>query len=101
MKSHYSSNDITELTFRTVRQLIDVTDLDLKKSVKFVDVYNKACKNQVRGINNEYDTTNADLMQYVRDNLLDKGYIFVDPEDVDSIYLTKKAIDEYSDSSAR
>ena len=38
----------------------------------------------------------SELRQYARDNLLDNGYIFVDSSDVDSIFLTQKAIDEYS-----
>ena len=98
MDSHYSSKDLLDLTFRTLRHLIKKTNLDLKKSVKFVEIYDKACSHQGLGIENEYDITNVELRQYVRNNLLDKGYIFVDPFDVDSVYLTQKAIDEYSDS---
>jgi hypothetical protein len=58
-------------------------------------VYNDACTKQ-GGSNNKYET-NTEIRHHVRDNLLKNGFIFVDPEDVDSVFLTQKAIDEYVD----
>ena len=51
---------------------------------------------ELEGGNDKYKSY-IEMKQYVRENLLKNGYIFVDPKDVDSIYLTQKAIDEYSD----
>jgi hypothetical protein len=91
----HSSEDIRSLTYKFVKVLIETTNSELKVPVKFVEVYNDACRMR-EGSKNKYDS-NIEMRQYVRDNLLKNAYIFVDPKDVDSIYLTQKAIDEYSD----
>lgn len=74
--------------------MIERTNRDLKVPVKFVEAYEEACKRRV-GINDEFNESNLELRQHVRDNLLHNKFIFVDPNDVDSIYITQKAIDEY------
>ena len=91
----HTSEIIKRLTYRFVKILIESTNSELKVPVKFVEIYNDACRKQ-EGSNDKYDSY-IEMKQYVRDNLLKNGYIFVDPKDVDSIYLTQKAIDEYSD----
>ena len=90
-----SSELIKYLTFTFIKVLIERTSGEMKMPLKFVDIYNDACIKR-GGINNQYEGNN-EMRQHVRDNLLRDGYIFVDPKDVDSIYLTQKAIDEYSD----
>jgi len=90
-----TSEVIQRLTYRFVKILIESTSSELKVPVKFVDIYNDACRT-TEGSNDKYDSY-IEMSQYVRDNLLKNGYIFVDPKDVNSIYLTQKAIDEYSD----
>ena len=70
------------------------TNRDLKVPVKFEDAYKEVCTRRV-GINDEFDESNLELRQHVRDNLLNNTFIFVDPKEVDSIYITQKAIDEY------
>ena len=75
--------------------MIEATNSELKVPVRFVDIYNDACRMQERS-NNKYES-NIEMRQYVRDNLMQNGYIFVDPKDIDLVYLTQKAIDEYSD----
>jgi hypothetical protein len=91
----HTSEDIKRLTHRFVKILIESTNSELKVPVKFVDIFNDACRNQ-EGNNDKYES-NMEMRQYVRDNLMENGYIFVDSKDVDSIYPTQKAIDEYSD----
>jgi hypothetical protein len=91
----HTSEDIKRLTYRFIKILIESTDSELKVPVKFVDIYNEVCRSR-EGRNDKYES-NMELRQYVRDNLLKNGYIFVDPKDVDSIYLTQKAIEEYAD----
>ena len=85
-----------ELTIIVIRKLLERTNLDLKSSVKFSEIYNKTCKTRNSGMNDDHDITNFDLRQYVRNNLMVKGYILVDPVDVDSVYLTQNVIDVYS-----
>ena len=45
--------------------------------------------------NNKYDYSNLETRQHVRDILLRNGYIFVNPNDAEAIFATKKAIDQY------
>jgi hypothetical protein len=91
----HTSEIINRLTYTFVKILIESTSSELKVPVKFVDIYNETCRT-TEGGNDKYKSY-IEMKQYVRDNLLTKGYIFVDPKDADSIYLTQKAIDEYSD----
>jgi hypothetical protein len=74
--------------------LIESTSKELKVPVKFVDIYNEACR--LRGGNRNKEESNLEISQHVRDDLINNGFIFVDPKDVNSIYLTQKTIDEYS-----
>jgi hypothetical protein len=89
------SEEIQNLTLIFVKVLIESTRGELKVSVKFVDIYNDACRRREGGNNKE--ESDLQLRQYIRDNLLSSGYVFVDPNDADSIYLTQKAIDEYAE----
>lgn len=95
MDPHNNTDEIEGLTLAFVKVLIEITGKDWKVPVKFVDVYNEACR--LRGGNRNKEESNLEIRQYVRDHLLNNGYIFVDPKDVNSIYLTQKTIDEYSD----
>ena len=89
-----TSEDIKRLTHRFVKILIESTGSELNVPVKFVDIYNNACRS--RGGSNDKYESNIEMRQHVRDNLMKNGYIYVDTKDVDSINLTQKAIDEYS-----
>ena len=95
MEQQHISEKIQSLTLAFVKVLIESTSGELKVSVNFVDIYNEACRR--RGGNNNEEESDLQLRQNVRDNLLSSGYVFVDPNDVDSIYLTQKAIDEYAE----
>ncbi len=95
MRSQDTSEEIKRLSYAFIKFLIEKTGGELNMPKKFVDIYNDACTEQ-SGSNNPYEE-NMELRQHVRDNLLENGYIFVDPKDVDSIFLTQKAIDEYAD----
>lgn len=95
MNSQNISDEIKILAYTFIKVLIETTGRELKVSVKFVDTFNDACRSRFGNNNNREN--DSELRQHVRDNLLSNGYIFVDPSDVDSIFLTQKAIDEYSD----
>jgi hypothetical protein len=95
LEQQHISEKIQSLTLAFVKVLIESTSGDLKVSVKFVDIYNDVCRR--RGGRYNKEESDLQLRQHVRDNLLSSGYVFVDPNDVDSIYLTQKAIDEYAE----
>ncbi len=95
MEAQDNSDNIESLTLTFVKVLIESTSKELKVPVKFVDIYNEACR--LRGGNRNKEESNLEIRQHVRDHLINNGFIFVDPKDVNSIYLTQKTIDEYSD----
>jgi len=96
LDSQDSSEEIKRLTYAFVKVLIESTSRELTVSVKFVDIYDDACRTRFGNNNNEWEK-NSDFRQHVRNDLLNNGYIFVDPKDVDSVFLTQKAIDEFAD----
>jgi hypothetical protein len=59
-----------------------------------MDIYMEAYRERGGNINKE--ESNLEIRHRVRDDLLNNGYIFVDPNDVDSIYLTQRALNEFS-----
>ena len=95
MEQQHISEKIQSLTLIFVKVLIENTNNELKVSVNFVDIYNEACRR--RWGNNNKEESDLQLRQNVRDNLLSNDYVFVDPNDVDSIYLNQKAKDEYAE----
>ena len=99
MNTHEASDIIQDLTFTFVSTLIKNTKSELKLPIKFMDIYIEACRE--RGHNENKEESNLEIRHRVRDNLLNNGYIFVDPMDVDSIYLTQRALNEFSNISNR
>lgn len=95
MRSEDISEEIKHLSYAFIKVLIEKTEGELNMPLKFVDVYNDACTKQSG--NNNTDEVNTEVRQRVRDNLLENGYIVVDPKESDYIFLTHKTIDEYSD----
>lgn len=95
MELQDKSDKIQSLSLAYVKVLIESTGKELKVPVQFIDIYNEACR--LRGGHRNKEESNLELRQHVRDDLLNNGYIFVDSQDVDLIYLTEKTIDEYSD----
>jgi hypothetical protein len=98
MGSPDQSEDINRLTFRVIKALVQRTGGDPRIAVKFVEVYGEGCMRQDIGNSEEYDKSNAKMRQHIRDNLLKNKYVIVDPKDVDSVFITRKAIDVYSDN---
>ncbi|MDQ4073039.1 MAG: hypothetical protein M3162_01905 [Thermoproteota archaeon] len=87
------SNGIKRLTYGIIKSMIDKTNQDLKTPVKFVEVYEDACKKRIKD-EDELERSNLEMRQHVRDNLIRNGYVFVDPADTEAIYITQKAVDE-------
>jgi len=86
------SPEVRRLIYLVVKGLIEKTKRNLKTSIRFRQVYMEACKMDT---NNKYDYSNLEMRQHVRDILLRNGYIFVNPDDVEDVFITKKAIDQY------
>ena len=95
MGSHDTSEKIKRLMNTSINLLIERTGGDLTVSLKFVNLYNDACTKQ--GDSNDKLKTDAEIRQHVRENLLKNNYIYIDPNDVDSVYITQKTIEEYAD----
>ncbi|HYG00127.1 MAG TPA: hypothetical protein VD815_08545 [Candidatus Saccharimonadales bacterium] len=96
MESEEVSNDIKKLTYQVVKIMVGRAGRDLNTPLKFIEVYKEACRKPVIS-NDGYDESHIEMRQHVRDSLSSNGHIIVDSVDVDSIHITQKAIDEYSD----
>lgn len=94
MVEQIPSHNIKRLTYKVVKSMMGRTGIELKVPVKFVKAYKEACRRRV-GINDEFEDSNLELRQHVRDNLMSHRIIFLDHKDVDTFYITQKAIDEY------
>lgn len=95
MESQDYSKDIKLLTYKFVQGLMERTKGNLQDLVPFDKAYDDACYLSGKS-KDEYDGLDIDIRYHVRDNLLTNDLIFIDPKDVDSIYITQKAIDKYN-----
>ncbi len=95
MESTIFSKDIVRLSNQVIDSLIEISSGDLKLPVHFINAYNKACKKISHG-DVDYFKSNLQLRQYVRDNLIKRGLIFVSPENVEAVYVTQKALNDNS-----
>lgn len=86
------SPEVRRLIYLVTKTMIEKTKSNLKASIRFGQVYEEACKREAK---NKYDYSNLELRQHIRDILLRNDYIFVNPEDAEDIFITKKAIDQY------
>jgi hypothetical protein len=96
MKSQDQSEGIKRLTSKVIKVLVLRTGGDPRTAVNFVDVYDEACMRQDMRSNDEYDKSNPEMRQHVRDYLLKNDYAFVDPKDADSVLLTQKGMKEHT-----
>lgn len=101
MDTQDSSIIVKDITNTFLSHLIGMTKINLKTPINFIDHYNKVCRNQNLGLNNEIIEVNLEIRQHVRNNLIENGYVTVDPTDVDSVYLTQKAFDEFSNHHSK
>lgn len=93
--THYKQpEDIGRLTHNFVKISIETTKRDISISLKFISIYEEACKGTI-GILDKFDESNLEMRQHVRNNLIKNEFVLVDSKDVDSFYLTRKALDEF------
>lgn len=95
MDSQHYSQEIRQLTHKFVKSMIERTKGNLKTSVPFTEAYANACYLAGK-TKDEDDTSSLQIRYHVRDNLLTNNLILVNPDDVDSIFITQKAIDDYN-----
>ena len=89
------SPEIRRLVHLVVKSMIEKTKSDLNIPIRFRQAYEEACKRDTNNNNNKHDPSHLQVRHHVRDILLRNGYIFVSPDDVEDVFITKKAIDQY------
>jgi hypothetical protein len=94
MLSDEVSPEIRRLIYLVLKSMIEKTKTDLRVPVAFEQVYVEVCKMDTK-TNNKHDHSNLEIRHHVRDILLKNGYIFVNPDDAEDVFITKKAIDQY------
>ena len=85
---------IGRLTFNFIKVSIDKSKRHLSIPLNFIHIYQESCQGTT-GIYDKFDQTNLEMRQRVRDSLTSNEFIFVDPNDVDAIYLAQQALDEF------
>ena len=96
MLSDEVSLEVQQLVHIVIKSLIEKTKSNLKSPVIFEQVYTEACK---RDTDKKHDHLNLEIRHHVRDILLKNGYIFVNPDDTECVFITNKAIDQYESIS--
>ncbi len=86
------SPEMRRLVHLVVKTMTEKTKSDLQVPIEFRQAFEEACKMDTR---NKYDHSNLEIRQHVRDILLKNGHIFVNPDNVEEVFITKKAIDQY------
>lgn len=96
MDSQQYSKGILCLTDEFVKSAIERTKGNLQISIPFQEIYRDAC--YLAGKTGE-DSNNAylEIKYHVRDRLLRNNFIFMNPNDADSIFITQKAIVEFNE----
>ena len=82
------SPEIGRLIHLVIKSMVEKTNSNLKTSIGFRQVYMEACKLEP---NYKYDYSDLEMRQHVRYILLRNDYIFVNPDDVEEVFITKKA----------
>ena len=83
------SPEIERLIHLVIKSMVEKTNSNLKTPIGFSQVYMEACKLET---NYKYDYSDLEMRQHVRDILLRNDYIFVNPDDVEEVFITKKAL---------
>ena len=83
------SPEIERLIHLVIKSMVEKTNSNLKTPIGFNQVYMEACKLEP---NYKYDYSDLEMRQHVRDILLRNDYIFVNPDDVEEVFITKKAL---------
>ncbi len=85
------SPEVRLLTYLVIQTMIEKTKRDLHIPINFRQIYEEACK---RDTKNNYDYSNLEIRQHVRDILLRNGYILVNPNDAEDVFITEKAVNQ-------
>jgi hypothetical protein len=83
------SPEIERLIHVVIKTMVEKTKSNLKTPIEFRQVYMEACKQET---NYKYDYSNLEMRQHVRDILLRNDYISINPDDVEEVFITKKAL---------
>ena len=83
------SPEIERLIHLVIKSMVEKTNSNLKTPIGFNLVYMEACKLEP---NYKYDYSDLEIRQHVRDILLRNDYIFVNPDVVEEVFITKKAL---------
>lgn len=94
MDSNISKN-ITLLANKVVNVLIEKTNADPRSPLPFLYAYEKARSIHTSYTDSKFDKSNLQIRQHVIDYLLNNELIFISPENVQGVYVTQKALDQY------
>ena len=87
--------EIDDLTDLVLKVLNKRTNGNLKVSIPFIDAYIEACLIQNSKKRLKTKDANPDIRNQVLEYLLTNGYVILNPQEGESVFLTQKAIDKF------
>ena len=95
MNKAHGAGDTDELKTLVMEVLIKRTDGVQEISIPFIEVFIEACIIQ-RARSDILVENNSPAIRYqLLENLVKDGYVRLNPQEEESIYLTQRAIDEF------
>ncbi len=83
------SPEIERLIHVVIKSMVEKTNSNLKTPIGFRQVYMEACKQET---SYKYDYSSLEMRQHVRDILLRNDYISINPDDIEEVFITRKAL---------
>lgn len=84
---------LDNLMILVIEVLVKRSYADLSMSIPFIEVFTEACIKQKLTMN-AFIQTNPRTRDQIRENPIGNKYIIDDHEDVESVFVTQKAIDK-------
>lgn len=85
-------DDLTDLVLKVLNKR---TKGNLKVSIPFIEAYIEACLIQNSKKRLKTKDANPDIRNQVLEYLLTNGYVILNPQEGESVFLTQKAIDKF------
>jgi hypothetical protein len=84
---------LDDLIALVIEVLVKRANTDINISVPFIEIFMEACINQ-KETENGIIQANPGMRYQIRESLIKNNYVIADPEDVEAVFITQKAIDK-------
>ena len=96
MNKVHNSEGFDELTALVINVLVRRTNSNKKVSIPFIEAYMEACIIQNSKKHLVEKEPNPVIRNQMLENLRTNGYVILNPQEGESVFITQKAIDMFS-----